>query len=496
MTMKINKIATAMALIGLSVSGSIFAADEGQIVLSQEQMNRIIEQVKAEVRAEMQTQPTAHESIAAPATEASDALVARVKAELKAEQDKEKKFIFSGYFRSGYGVATDGHVKEYAIGSLGRFGNEHTGWFDLKFGQEVYKTDDKKVTAHVTLDGNVSEVTGSGWFGSPADPDGSYLQFSDMYIAAYGFLPFVPEATLWVGKHKLQNLEIPLLDWKYYRGTTATGVGLENIQLSNGKLDIAIGGDNISRTSGDTNKLNTNLLDIRYKDIELGSKDTTLMLTTKYQLPNDNDAQKEDNTKDAWVGGAVLRNRLANNSIHELVFQIGTNSFASKMTAFTNADPDYRYLDGKASGQTYRLLSQGENFIGDDYVVAHAFVLGYADNIYDNSGKVAREHVETEFVRALVRPAYIWNDFNQTGVEMSYFHQKASDRNDNDLVESGYKLTAFHTLKVGTSMMRSRPEIRFYSTYLDSLDNEITQFTFNDSHKSQLSFGVQAEVWW
>lgn len=507
MILRKNKIAAALMVLGIGMSSASLAApSNNQIVLTEEQMNSIIQRVKAEVRAEVEAElaasqaqqkntPVALPQQTAPSAEEMDAIVARVKEEVKEEKDKEKKFTYSGYFRSGYGVATNGSPQEYAIGSLGRFGNEYTGWFDLKFGQEVYKDEDKLVSAHVTLDGNVSEVTGGGWFGAPS-ADGSYLQFSDMYVAAKGFLPWIPESTLWVGKHKLLNLEIPMLDWKYYRGSTAAGVGLEDIPLGAGKLDIALGREDTSNTASDGNRVNTNLLDIRYKDIPLGSDKTTLILTSKYQMPNKRDSQSGDSVKDAWVGGVVLRNRLEHNSIHELALQVGTNSFASKMTAFTNADPDYRYLNGNASGQTYRLLSQGENFIGEDYIVSHAFVIGYANDIYDNTGSVAREHIDTEFVRAAVRPAYIWNRFNQTGVEMSYFHQKATDDNDDSWVESGYKLTAFHTLKVNTSMMRSRPEIRFYSSYIESLDNEVTDFTFNDNKSSQLAFGVQAEVWW
>ncbi|WP_235801363.1 hypothetical protein [Yersinia pekkanenii] len=34
----------------------------------------------------------------------------------------------------------------------------------------------------------------------------------------------------------------------------------------------------------------------------------------------------------------------------------------------------------------------------------------------------------------------------------------------------------FHTFKVGTSLLKSCPEMRFYSTYLKVLDNEIEKY--------------------
>ena len=44
-------------------------------------------------------------------------------------------FSYNGYFRSGWATTTNGSPKSWAIGSLGRFGNEYTSWFDLQFSQ-------------------------------------------------------------------------------------------------------------------------------------------------------------------------------------------------------------------------------------------------------------------------------------------------------------------------------------------------------------------------
>ncbi|KUI98283.1 hypothetical protein VRK_29840 [Vibrio sp. MEBiC08052] len=63
-------------------------------------------------------------------------------------------FQFNGYFRAGWFTGQHGAPKEYAIGSLGRFGNEMSGWYDLTFKQRVYEQQGKKVEAVITLDGN------------------------------------------------------------------------------------------------------------------------------------------------------------------------------------------------------------------------------------------------------------------------------------------------------------------------------------------------------
>ena len=66
-------------------------------------------------------------------------------------------FSYNGYYRSGWGTASHGSPKSWAIGSLGRFGNEYSGWFDLQLKQRVYNENGKRVDAIVMMDGNVGQ---------------------------------------------------------------------------------------------------------------------------------------------------------------------------------------------------------------------------------------------------------------------------------------------------------------------------------------------------
>ncbi len=45
-------------------------------------------------------------------------------------------------------------------------------------------------------------------------------------------------------------------------------------------------------------------------------------------------------------------------------------------------------------------------------------------------------------------------------------------------------------------MLTSRPEIRFYATYIKALENELDGFTFEDNKDDQFAVGAQAEIWW
>ena len=126
-------------------------------------------------------------------------------------------------------------------------------------------------------------------------------------------------------------------------------------------------------------------------------------------------------------------------------------------------------------------------------IVANALVYSRGEDVYSYE---TGAHSDFTSYRAVVRPAYIWDKYNQTGVELAYFNQQNKNQYGAKFKEAGYKTTLYHTLKVNTSMLTSRPEIRFYGTYIHALDNELDNFSFADEKNNQFAAGVQAEVWW
>ncbi|HBN1810968.1 TPA: carbohydrate porin [Escherichia coli] len=376
-------------------------------------------------------------------------------------------FSYNGYYRSGWGTASHGSPKSWAIGSLGRFGNEYSGWFDLQLKQRVYNENGKRVDAIVMMDGNVGQQYSTGWFGDNAGGE-NFMQFSDMYVTTKGFLPFAPEADFWVGKHGAPKIEIQMLDWKTQRTDAAAGVGLENWKVGPGKIDIALvreDVDDYDRSLQNKQQINTNTIDLRYKDIPLWDK-ATLMVSGRYVSANESASEKDnqDNNgyydwKDTWMFGTSLTQKFDKGGFNEFSFLVANNSIASNFGRYAGASP-FTTFNGRYYG--------------------------------DHTGA----HSDFESIRAVVRPAYIWDQYNQTGVELGYFTQQNKDANSNKYNESGYKTTLFHTFKVNTSMLTSRPEIRFYTTYIKALENELDGFTFEDNKDDQFAVGAQAEIWW
>ena len=417
---------------------------------------------------------------------------------------------FNGYFRGGWSTGEHGAPQQYAIGSLGRLGNGYTyaGWYDLTLSHKVYNENGRTVKAVIMADGNMGQE--DAWEG--VDTAGNGFQFSDMYIETQGFIPSLPNSKLWVGRHYQGVYEIQMLDWKGYKGLGAGGVGIEDIDLGSFKLGVSLLREDIKASdpnpevdytftddAGDTQTvykaaaketLNTNAIDIRFKGIQVGDS-TTLDFVTKYQMPNNGD-EVEDlvgyKVSDALSTALIFNQSLENGGFHQYALHYATNSIATTFGNIDAPNPDYALNDSDGAA-AIRFMSQGENYLFDKNVVmGHALVLTHGQDLGANN-------VDVNSVRAVVRPAYIWDQYNQTGVELGYFTQ-TNKVNGVKSDESGYKITAFHTFKVASSLLRSRPEIRFYGNYMESTDNEISNFTFSDGGKDQLSFGVQAEVWW
>lgn len=411
-------------------------------------------------------------------------------------------FSYSGYFRSGWGMTNNGAPKTWAIGSLGRFGNEHSTWYDLMFTQKVYDNKvGKTAKAVVLLDGNVGEAFTTEPFDSTSE---NMLQFSDIYLTTKGFISPIPEASLWVGRHHLTHYEIQMLDWKLHKASPAAGVGVEDVPLFKGKLDVSLGREDLNVYSLDkTNKqqVNTNSLDIRYKELPIWSN-ATLELDGRYTAGNKT-SQQENNEetgayydlKDAWLGTAMIKHKYSDTGFTDFAIQVANNSIASGFSRISDSNTNLgignNYL-GEHDGLGYRFITQGEFYPRSDVVLAHALVYSSGNDLYSyDTGK----NTDFHSIKAAIRPAYIWDEFNQTGIELGYFTQ-VNTANDINYHESGYKTTLFHNLKVGNSILNSRPEIRFYGTYLKATDTEIDKFSFADNKNDQFSFGVQAEVRW
>ena len=419
-------------------------------------------------------------------------------------------FSFNGYFRGGWSTSKNGKPKNYAEGALGRFGNEYGGWYDLVFKQKVYDEDGHRVDAIVMIDGNVATNKAAGLFNTQDD---NIMQFSDIYLSTKGFIPGFPDANLWVGKHSLPYNEIQMLDWKTQKTPAGGGIGIEGLDVGVGKLDLALvrADVNVKQTKKTEvvenvkteikevtkrEEVDLNEVEFRYRDIPLW-QDATLAINGRYSAPNKSKIQDSVSVKNAWLGSFVLRQNNFFGGFNQLTLQTATNSVASQLANINTNNPEFAansdndYIGTHTGGKAYRLVSEGEAYLADKVIVAHALALTTGKDVYSYDLNLA--HTDFTSFKSAIRPAYIWDTYNQSGVELGYFKQKNKVKGKN-YTEEGFKTTLFHSFKVGESILTSRPDIRFYVSYIESMQNEISKFDFNGK-KNQISFGVQTEVW-
>ncbi|MWP60863.1 carbohydrate porin [Gilliamella sp. Pas-s25] len=430
-------------------------------------------------------------------------------AEFKDYIKDEIGFSYNGYFRGGWSTSSNGKPKNYAEGALGRFGNEYGGWYDLIFKQKVYDQDGRRVDAIVMIDGNVATNKAAGLFNTQDD---NLMQFSDIYLETKGFVPRFPDAKLWVGKHSLPYNEIQMLDWKTQKTPAGGGIGIENLKFGMGTLDLALVRADVNvknkkeaaKDDGNGNKItqykkeevDLNELEIRYRDIPLW-KDATLGVNARYSAPNKSKIQDNVSVKNAWLGSFVLRQNEFFGGFNQFTLQTATNSVASQLANINTNNPEFAsnsdndYIGTHTGGKAYRFVSEGEAYLSDDIIVAHALALTSGNDVY--SYDLNLPHTDFTSFKSAIRPAYIWDTYNQSGIELGYFRQKNKVKSKT-YIEEGYKTTLYHSFKVGKSILSSRPDIRFYVSYIEALQNDISQFDFNGKDH-QISFGVQTEVW-
>lgn len=256
---------------------------------------------------------------------------------LEKKADKLDDFRYYGYFRGGWSETDEGSPVNWAQGGLGRFGNEYGGWYDLYFAKDIYNQDNRSITTYLNLDGNIDMANSNSMFDNASD-DSNYLQFQDMYISTTGYLPWDRNAKLWVGKYRMPKYEVQMFDWKSQMQTSGGGVGIEDMTIGKGMLDLALTRNDLdvySRDRSTTTGVNTNTIAARYKNITL-TDTLSLSFDAVYSFSNESKAEKEAvadddlyDVENALMLGVFLKQKHKNIGFNDYMLQYGTGSIAS-----------------------------------------------------------------------------------------------------------------------------------------------------------------------
>ncbi|WP_422459515.1 maltoporin LamB [Endozoicomonas sp. ALB115] len=399
---------------------------------------------------------------------------------------------FNGYARSGIG-STDKGGEQLCFKAAGapskyRLGNECETYAELKFGADLFDQDD----VQFYLDTNIAYKVGQQTDVEPTEP-----WAREMNIRATGvFGDALPGSTLWVGKRLYNRHDVHMIDY-YYWNVSGPGVGIENIDVGMGKLDVAwVRNQNgvkydkwnqgTKKLAYETETVTTNILDFRWNEIPIvhnlslelgldygvGSPPDNLPEVT---LTNGDKVGKSYFDKNGWMlTGELTWNVLE--GFNKFIVQYATDAMTGPGTG--TAGSYLQTTDWYKGNKLFRVMDHGAVSLMPKLDMM--YVLGVTQVKYDED-KIHPMYpnygTKTTWMTAGVRPSWNWNDLTSTTIELGYdqvknAHSSFQKADGKELYSSNLfksKLLKFTIAQQFHPQFGNwvRPQIRIFATYAD-----------------------------
>ncbi len=394
---------------------------------------------------------------------------------------------FTAYARSGIG-STDKGGQQLCFKAAGapskyRLGNECETYAEMKFGANLFDQDG----VQFYLDTNIAYKVAQ-----QDDYETTEPAVREMNLKAKGvFGDALPGSTLWVGKRLYNRHDVHMIDY-YYWNVSGPGVGIENIDVGMGKLDVAwvrnqngvyyspwVDGVNATPPAQDTapgyrtEKITTNIVDFRWSDIPITDK-MSLELGLDYGVgsPPDNLSAGTHNKsyfdKNGWMFTGELTWDVLG-GFNKFVVQYATDAMTGPGTG--TAGSYMQTTDWYKGNKLWRVLDHGAISLMPKLDMM--YVLGMTEVKYDKNDFYPNYGKKTTWYTAGVRPSWNWNDLTSTTVEVGYDQVKNAHSSEIDggtLYSSGLfksKLWKFTLAQQFHPQFGNwvRPQIRVFATY-------------------------------
>lgn len=437
---------------------------------------------------------------------------------------------FGGYLRAGLDHAQHGKFSSWNKNKVGRFGNESDLWSEIALGASFNGAKD-------TIWGIQTRAAYSNENGVSGDAQKLYLD--ECYGTLKNVFSFSKDATIWVGKRYYHREQTEIMDYKWYE-IEGYGAGIEYIDVGPGKLSFAW----FSKTDADfsyKDKYKANG-DPRWgkiandKDNAIHGKDwdkiTTDIKTEKFDLEYGMTlwegswlnlrstllvTQQDDNNYMKLVDKPNIRNGKIFAASLGSSYGIGYCTTVAQYIAGPNTgDPfgngnwiQVGSPENSNNAHRWQFLNYGDMKIGD---------FGLAHSMYYTAGTFAGTDGKKESDKAFsfaVRPYYKLTDVTKIAAELGFFTQSEKYKDgSNNVNYKGQKATLAYVLSPDAGDWKSRPELRFYVTYLHCNDaqalaespsqdkqvdiyiNERDLITSYAPRRNQVIVGAQMEAWW
>ncbi|WP_257295634.1 maltoporin LamB [Endozoicomonas sp. YOMI1] len=402
---------------------------------------------------------------------------------------------FNGYARSGIG-STDKGGQQLCFKAAGapskyRLGNECETFAELKFGADLFDQDD----VQFYLDTNLAYKVGQ-----QGDYETTAPAVREMNIKATGvFGNALPGSMLWVGKRFYNRHDVHMIDY-YYWNLSGPGVGIENIDVVMGMLNIAwvrnqngvfyspwVDGEEVTITTTPasdqkltvsspgykTADITTNIIDLRWNDIPIIDK-LKLELGLDYGVgsPPDNltagTHTKNYFDKNGWMFTGELSWDVLG-GFNKFIVQYATDAMTGPGAG--TAGMYMQTTDWFKGNKLWRIMDHGAVSLMPNLDMMYVF--GVTEVKYDKNDFYPNYGQKNTWYTAGIRPSWNWNDITSTTIEIGYDQVKnahSSYVSGINIVSTGafksklWKFTLaqqFHP-QFGNWV---RPQIRIFATY-------------------------------
>ena len=395
-------------------------------------------------------------------------------------------FEFHGYFRSGYGLNSEGGqqvaFQAPGAGAKYRLGNEAETYGEFIFVNNWVNPnhDSDKVwfKTEVMLEANTTNSASYANFNNGIGND--QFRLREVFVRAGNVLESQPDAKFWAGERYYRRQHIEINDF-YPLDMSGYGAGVEDLNLGVGKLAVGyLSGARPDIQTENGNYVKSNI-DVRFYDVKAPGGTLAGWFDFATGKGGRTPTGEVIPTSNGYAFGIRHQRLEWHGGYHAFGIQYGTGP-ASNFS--TSIDDPTRFINSTARFLvTEQVLLQPN----DKFAIMPIFIL-------QRTRDVNPQHGWDQWVSFGARPEVFLTKYLSLAFEGGFDHTHSSTGQYDGWLR---KFTIAPQIGAGRQFF-SRPFLRAFLTYAnwsDGLRGFVGGTPFQN-RTSGLSYGVQAETWW
>jgi len=395
-------------------------------------------------------------------------------------------FEFHGYFRSGYGLNSEGgqQVAFQAPGAAAKYrlGNETETYGEFIFVNNWVNPEHDSNKAwfktEVMIEANTTDSASYSNFNHGIGND--QFRLREVFVRAGNIFESQPNAKFWAGERYYRRQHIEINDF-YPLDMSGYGAGFEDLKLGIGKLAIGyLAGARPDIQTADGNYVKSNI-DMRFYDVKAPGGTLAGWFDFATGKGGTTSAGEIIPTSNGYAFGIRHQRLEWHGGYHAFGIQYGTGP-ASNFS--TSIDDPTRFINSTARFLvTENILFQPN----DRFAIMPIFIL-------QRSRDGNPQHGWDQWVSFGARPEVFFNKYLSLAFEGGFDHTRSSTGQYDGWLR---KFTIAPQIGAGRQFF-SRPVLRAFLTYGDwsnGLRGLVGGIPFQN-RTNGITYGVQAETWW